>query len=135
MSSKTRPIDEYRARKQALAVKEALRKEPPEKSPCPVFSLAISAGQADSWSAPESEQTVVMGAIDDICREIGWELAGGMTALDAVESVVYTLENLGYFNAGKGATRIDSECPPVGFRRLACSFTFIGEILMLFVCL
>jgi hypothetical protein len=33
--------------------------------------------------------------------------------------VVYTLENMGYFNAGKGATRIDSECPPVGLRRFA----------------
>lgn len=60
-----------------------------------------------------------MDAIDDICREIGWELAAGMTALDAVESVVYTLEDMGYFNAGKGATRIDSECPPVGLRGFA----------------
>lgn len=87
-----------------LAPLSAPAQEPAPETPAPHWALAIHAGAGViSKDMPEEQRKEYYAGLEKALAAGKEVLAGGGTALDAVERVVTILEDDPLFNAGKGA--------------------------------
>ena len=69
----------------------------------PNFGIALHAGTSDMWRNDLSYQRKIENILQGIANTAGAKLRSGEAAVDVVRTVVRSLEDCPFFNAGKGA--------------------------------